>query len=347
MIEENGEKRVLTDHPVYWLLAQQPNKYMSAANMDLTSMIHADAWGNSVIGINRDSRNRPSSLDLICPGEWDCVKHNGDIWYKINGEVYPSSEVLHYRWFSLDGFTGLSPIRQNQITMGKGFKQARYSAMALGERPPDYLSYEGNLTPDQRALNQKSWREDRAAGKVPILTGKWSHTSTLIPPGDAEYIQTADLNDQQICGIYQTPPAFVQNYQRMTWNNAEQVDLIYAKHTITPICTVIEKENNMKLFTAKEQKNIYTKHNMNGLLRGDAAARAAFYTAMRNIGGMNGDEIRDREDMNKYEGGDIFTVQGANVPIDQLRDFYSQKVVPQETKPIKNGHLNGHASAYN
>lgn len=345
IIEENGDKRVLTDHPAYWLLAQQPNRYMSSANQMLTSMIHSDAWGDSVIGINRDSRYRPSSLDLICPGEWDCVKYNGDVWYKINGEMYPSSEVLHYRWFSVDGVHGISPIRQNQITMGKGFRQARYSATALGQRPPGMLSYEGNLTPQQEAQNQKAWKESIEKGLTPVLGGKMDYKSFLIPPGDAEYIETANLNDQQICGIWQTPPAFIQNYNRMTWNNAEQVDLIYAKHTITPICTVIEKENNMKLFTKKEQKNISTKYNMNGLLRGDSKARAEFYTAMRNIGGMNADEIRDKEDMNKYAGGEIYTVQSANIPVDQLRDFYTQKVMPK-TQPIKN-HVNGHEPAYN
>lgn len=79
---------------------------------------------------------------------------------------------------------------------------------------------------------------------------------------------------------------------------------------------------------------------MNGLLRGDITARAAFYTAMRNIGGMNGNEIRDREDMNGYDGGEIFTVQGANVPIDQLREFYSSKVAPT-APPINGQKVNG------
>src|SRR5436853_3403674 len=45
--ESNGKKEVLTDHPAYWLLSQQPNSYMSSANMMLTSMIHSDSWGNS------------------------------------------------------------------------------------------------------------------------------------------------------------------------------------------------------------------------------------------------------------------------------------------------------------
>ena len=101
----------------------------------------------------------------------------------------------------------------------------------------------------------------------------------------------------------------------------------------------------MKLFTQKEQKNHFVKFNMNGLLRGDIQARAAFYTAMRNIGGMNGNEIRDREDMNSYEGGEIFTVQGANIPIDQLRAHYEKlnsTAAPANGQPRNGQKVNGY-----
>lgn len=345
MMEENNEKRILTDHATYYPLAQQANSYMSSAQLFLTSMIHSDSWGNSIIGINRDSRGRPYSFDLICPGEWDCVKVEGNAFYKINGEMYSSKDVLHFRWFSIDGLIGISPIRQNQITLGAAFKQARYQGMTLGQRPPGILHYEGTLTAEQRAQNQKSWETDQAIGKVPILSGKWGYDPIIIPPGEAEYIQTANLTAQEIYGIYQLPPTFAQNYERATWANAEQADLVYAKHTITPICRVIEQECNMKLFTEKEKKNHFVKFNMNGLLRGDIAARAAFYTAMRNIGGMNGNEIRDREDMNGYDGGEIFTVQGANIPIDQLRKHYeslASKTPAAEERPRNGKAVNGH-----
>lgn len=339
MIEENGQKRVLTDHPTYYPLAHEPNKYTSSANLFLTSMLHSDGYGNSIIGINRDSRGRPVSFDIVDPNEWDVIKQEGDAYYRINGVMFTSKDVLHFRWFSLDGIYGLSPIMQNKMTMGKAFKQNRYSSQALGDRPPGHLSYEGNLTPEQRGQNQKSWIEDRQAGRVPILSGKWGYQSHMIAPGDAEYIETANLTAQQLYGIFQLPPTFAQNYDRATWANAEQADLVYAKHTVTNIVRVMEQECNMKLYTPKEKKNIFTKWNMNGLLRGDSAARAAFYTAMRNIGGMNGNEIRSLEDLNQYEGGEIFTIQGANVPVDQLREFYSSKVVP---KPKENGKVNGY-----
>lgn len=345
MIEENNSKRVLTDHAVYYPLAQQANSYMSSAQLFLTSMIHSDSWGNSIIFIHRDSRQRPYAFDIIEPGQWDAVKVGGDAFYKINGEVYPSRDVLHFRWFSYDGLIGISPIRNNQITMGAAFKQERYQAHALSNRPPGFLSYEGQQTPDQKAQNQKSWKNDMQNGNVPLLTGKWSFTPVILPPGEAEYVSTAGLTDQKICGIYQMPPAFVQNYDRMTWNNSEQVDLLYAKHTITPICRIIEQECNMKLFTEKEKKNHFVKFNLNGLLRGDIAARAAFYTAMRNIGGMNGNEIRALEDMNTYEGGEIFTVQGAQIPIDQLREHYEKlaaRADQQGQQPRNGKSVNGY-----
>lgn len=341
MIEENGDKRVLVDHPLYMPLSHQANNYMTSANMFLTSMLHSDTNGNSVIAINRDSRGRVYSFDIVKPGDWDVTTNNGEAWYKLNGVIYPSRDVLHFRWFSMDGLCGISPITQNRITMGKAFKEERYSATQLGIKPPGFLHYEGNLSSPQMAQNQKSWKEDMQNGRTPVLAGRWDYKPIMLSADDAAYIETSKMTDQRIYGIFQLPPAFAQNYDRMTWSNSEQADLVYAKHTITPIVRVMEQEMNMKLFTEKEKKNHFVKFNMNGLLRGDSAARAAFYTAMRNIGGMNGNEIRDREDMNAYDGGETFTIQGANVPVDMLRDFYSNKVAPT-AQPVNGKTVNGH-----
>lgn len=324
-----GNKTVITDHPAYYPLAHQPNSYMSSANMMLTSMIHADSWGNSFIGINRNGRGQVTSLEPLMP--WNCktiTPIDGTAYYDINGMIYNSRDILHFRWFSYDGLNGISPIRQNAITMGKAFKAERYSSMALGQKPPGILNYEGNLTPTQTAENQKNWKETLFRGDTPVLSGRWNFTPIMLSPSDAQYIESERLTDKKIYGIFRIPPVFAQDFERATFTNAEQSDLIFAKHTILPIIRVIEQECNMKLFSEREKKNTYVKFNMNGLLRGDSQARAQFYTAMRNIGGMNANEIREREDMNSYDGGEIYTVQGANIPIDQLRDFYESKVDP-------------------
>lgn len=88
----------------------------------------------------------------------------------------------------------------------------------------------------------------------------------------------------------------------------------------------------MKLYTRKEKATHSTKFNLNVLLRGDSKTRAEFYTAMRSVGGMNGDDIRRNEDMVSYTGGDIFTVQSANISIDQLKEFYASKIRAADAK---------------
>jgi HK97 family phage portal protein len=341
---ENGDKEVLTDHPSYYPLAHQPNNYMTSANMFLTSMLHADGEGNSYIGINRNGRQNVSSFDLLQPGDVDNITiSNGNAFYKVRGEMYNGRDILHFKWFSLDGVRGISPIRQNAMTMGKALKNERFSAFAVGKTPPMLLSYEGMQTPEQKAENQKTWERDVATGRTPILTGRWDVKQLMLNPVDVQYIETEKLTDKKIYGIFRIPPVFAQDFERATFTNAEQSDLIFAKHTISPIVRVIEQECNMKLFSEREKKNTYVKFNMNGLLRGDTMSRSQFYNTMRNIGAMNANEIRSYEDMNRYEGGEIYTVQGANVPIDQLREFYSSKVAPTAEPEQK---LNGKRVTY-
>ena len=43
---------------------------------------------------------------------------------------------------------------------------------------------------------------------------------------------------------------------------------------------------------------------LEGLLRGNTEARAAFYTSMANLGVYSVNEIREREGLNRVEGGD-------------------------------------------
>lgn len=339
--DSKGLKKVLEDHPAYYPLAHEPNSYMSSANLFMTSMIHSDSWGNSIIAINRDSFMRPTSFEIIMPDDWQVTVVDGKAFYKIRGLVYNSSDVLHFRWFSLDGLNGISPIRQNMITMGKAMKLEKYSSMAIGQKPPGILSYEGDIRPETKAENQKSWSKDLTEGKTPILSGKWNFQSIMLSPDEAQYILTAGLTDQKIAGIFRVPPVFLQDYQRATWSNAEESDLIFVKHTIMPIIRIIEQECNMKLFTDREKKKTYVKFNLNGLLRGDLAARQAFYQSMVNTGVMSRNEARGLEDMNAYPGGDDMLVQSAMAPADMLRDFYKNKVLPTAQPVNGKEKLNG------
>ncbi|WP_038002113.1 hypothetical protein [Syntrophorhabdus aromaticivorans] len=53
---------------------------------------------------------------------------------------------------------------------------------------------------------------------------------------------------------------------------------------------------------------VHYKHVVEGILRADAAGRGAFYREMFNIGAFSINEIRQLEDKDPIEGGDIHLV---------------------------------------
>src|SRR5690606_34107600 len=74
-----------------------------------------------------------------------------------------------------------------------------------------------------------------------------------------------------------------------------------------------EQEIGRKLLVGMKESDLYCRHNFMMLLRGDSAARAAFYTAMFRLGVMNRDEIREREELNPVDGGDQYYIEGSNL----------------------------------
>jgi hypothetical protein len=66
-----------------------------------------------------------------------------------------------------------------------------------------------------------------------------------------------------------------------------------------------EQEFDRKLLSPPD---VYSKHNVNALLRGDHASRSAYYVAMSNIGVLSINDIRELEDMPPVEGGDAYRV---------------------------------------
>jgi len=121
------------------------------------------------------------------------------------------------------------------------------------------------------------------------------------------------------------PPTLVQLESQTTYNNVEQQNLQFARHTIAPWAKRIEQEIDRKLIQSRERPHIYSKFNLNDLYRGDMQSRADFYTKMLNNGVLSINEVRGKEDMNPTSGGDTHVVQINQIALDKL-GAYSDKV---------------------
>jgi hypothetical protein len=60
----------------------------------------------------------------------------------------------------------------------------------------------------------------------------------------------------------------------------------------------MEQEANLRLFGARARGTVYSKINLNALMRGDPKVRGEWYKAMVNAGVMSINEVRELEELN-------------------------------------------------
>ncbi|EOW5942702.1 phage portal protein, partial [Escherichia coli O13,129,135:H11] len=79
-------------------------------------------------------------------------------------------------------------------------------------------------------------------------------------------------------------------------------------------------ENSIQrwLIPAKDVGRIHAEHNLDGLLRGDSASRAAFMKAMGEAGLRTINEMRRTDNLPPLPGGDVAMRQSQYVPITDL-----------------------------
>jgi HK97 family phage portal protein len=336
---DNG-KQVLKNNPIYRLIHTSPNENTTAFNFWYSVIWNALTEGNGYAVIVRDNNFIPTELIQVKSENVTVMKEGLDVFYRVGGEMIPSSDMLHIKMHSIDGICGLSPIMWNANVMGYKIKQERYSAQAIGTKGTGFITSQG-LKEDQGQQVADQYKEAINQGKVPFLgtMGDTKWHNQMITPNEAQYIETRLQTNSEILGIYRLPPAFAQNYERATYANASQQDQVYVKHTLTPWLKLIEQECDRKLFkeaNSTRSNPFYTKFNVNSILRGDIETRFNTYHNMILDGVYSADEVRELENMPPQPDGlgKKYYIQGA------MREKGTEPIDnnPNEAQRSVNGH---------
>ncbi len=332
-------------HPVYNLLHEQPHPLYTSETFRRVMMTHLLLWGNFYAEIQRDNKNRPIALKIINPWDVQVFADADRLYYQIikTGRLLQDYEIIHLKNFTTDGLIGRSPVRVARDTFQMSMDTQNFgtSFYQNGTRLSGAMTTEQKVSPDSKKLMRDDWESQYGAGarnqgKTAFLSDGWKYQQIGIPPGDAQFIETRKFSRTEICGIFHVPPHMVMDLENATFSNIENQNRWYVSHTLTPYIVSIEQEFNRKLFRDSEKGEYYNKLNVKGLLRGDTAAQTAHISALVDRGIYSRNEARAYDDLNPYDGGDDFLVQGAMTPADLLRGFYESKLnagEPLDTNP--------------
>src|SRR5262249_37979923 len=156
-----------------------------------------------------------------------------------------------------------------------------------------------------------------------------------IPPEDSQFIESRRFQILEIARWFNLPPHKIGDLERATFSNIEHQAIEYVQDTLRPWLVLWEQELDTKLIRPLERRQQFTKHNVEGLLRGDYASRMQGYAVGRQWGRYPANDVRALEDMNPLPGdqGNIYLTPINMAPADRLHEIVDKQVEPPPPAP--------------
>jgi HK97 family phage portal protein len=326
-------RREAPEFYLYGLLHDMPNPQMTAMEFREVTQAHLVSWGNAYSRRKIDGRGRVVELWPLHPaGILQDAYRDGRRFYQYQDprsgktQWYSADEIWHLRGLGDDGRWGYNPI----ALMRKGIKLGM-AAETFGQkffqndaRPGVIIEHPARLKDEAYERMKKSWAENHQGPKnywkPDILEEGAKLHEVGIPPEDAQFLETRKFQIIEIARIFRVPPHMLAELDRATWANIEQQSIEFIIHSIRPWLVRWEQSIRMELMTEAERARYYPEHVIEGLLRGDIQSRYAAYAVGRQNGWLSANDIRELENMNPIDGGDVYLVPLNMVPADKIED---------------------------
>jgi HK97 family phage portal protein len=323
---EDGSRTVAQDLPLYSLLHDSPHADFTAVEFWEGVAASLCLWGNAyaekIMRGGRLSSLQPLRCELMVVDRNDA----GERVYRYHDpdgfRVLREDRVFHVRGFGHAGDVGLSPIAYARQSLGSAMAAEESAArlFAGGIQPGGILTSPGTLTPEQRTQLQSIMQQfvgSSNANKMMIMEAGLSFSQVTMNQDDVQMLETRSFAVEEICRWFRVPPFMVGHTQKTTsWGTGlEQQQIGFLTFALRPYLSRIEQAVRRSLIPAAERSRVFAEFKVEGLLRGDSKARAAFYAIMVQNGIMTRNEVRGLENLPPKPGGDKLTVQSQNVPL--------------------------------
>jgi HK97 family phage portal protein len=309
----DGRRQEARELGVYRVLSKQPNFWQSSYEWMEQMAHHTALWGSGYSRIVPGERGFADQLIPLHPSrvkERMLADQTGrpvslvyDYWGPEGSRTYQQSEILHFRWLSDNGYSGLVPAE----LCGTAVSLARKLDIAAGAywdnsaRPDVVLETQEQIPDPAVASLRQQWREMyggvRNKGQTAILPRKV--TARVLEGSSREAAQFMELRQSivgEIARAFGIPSTLIGDASMAKFSNVEQEFLSAQVFTLLPWQRRMEGAIDRSIRSTYGDE-VYCKLDNRGLLRGDTAARASLYQALWGMGSIRPNEIRALEDL--------------------------------------------------
>lgn len=331
----NG-KRIAVERPIYKVLHDTPNPYMTAMSFREALMGHILLWGNGYAEIVRNGMGEVVELWPVTPNRVTINMLDGKPYYTINMGTEPSvtlprEQVLHIPGLGFDGFRGYSVVAMARRSFALGMAMESFGVKYYenGTHPGVVVSHPGKLkdTASLREALTASYYGLGQSNRLMLLEESMKIERVTVPNTDGQFLESRQFGVTEVARWFNLPPHKIKDLTRSSFSNIFQEQISFVTDSILPWLVRLEQNYNMQLLDQVGGR-YYFKHTVEGLLRGDPASRASFYSTMLDRGVFSINEVRELEDKDPIAGGDIHLVPLNMTTLDKAGQTQDAVVVP-------------------
>jgi HK97 family phage portal protein len=339
------EKNLLLDNDISYILNVSPNEEMTSFNFKIFLIQCAIITGNGYAEIERTMDGRIKKLWPLNPKRVSPIRDvNGTLYYQVLPSTYGGETVylaprdifvvrnLHTK----DAIQGLGLVGYAMQTLGisLGADKMANSLFANGGMPSGVLTHPGRISEEAAKRIAASWKENhggKKTGGTALLEEGVTYNPISHSPDVLQFLESRQFNVIEIARFLGIPPTKLFDSNSAKFNNIEHSNLEVATDTLDSWARNLESEADMKLLVNKRSGK-KTELDLYAVFRGDMSTRATYFQKMMQAGAITPNEIRLKEGLAPYDGGDRYYIATNNFsPADRVDEIVDAQVAPKET----------------
>ena len=332
-------------HRYYRMMAERPNRFMSASVFWTYMEFCRNHWGNAYALIDTNDPTKPQLWPLHPERVrvyYDDARllntARADVYYVYNTAdgplTFASEEILHFKAHqTVDGLVGVSVREQLASTIQGNIKAQKMvnKMYDSGMTAKAVLQYTGNLKDASvealtRGMEAYAKGEMKAKGIeniIPVPLGM-QLTPLSLKLADSQFLEVKQYSALQIAAAFGVKPNQVGDYTKNSYASAEAQQLSFLIDTLLFNIKQYEEELSWKLLTdAEAAAGMVAKFNTAVLLRADQQTKISTLSTAVSSFLMTPNEAREQLDLPHKDGGDALLGNGAAIPVQYAGSQYT------------------------
>jgi len=333
--ERTGRVRSRVGNDPRWaLLNSWPNPEMTAMELWETWIAHALLWGPGYIYVLYNQAGQVAELWPLRPDRTRPMRTpGGQLYYTTILDNGQPQSLAPENVLVIQSIFGLSPIKvaREALTINIAAEEYAGRFWANNARPGGIIEMPRSMENDEYDEFRRRWRAGHEGLKrsqlIGILTGGAKWTEVGISPGLAQFIETRQFGVRETARLFRVPPHMIADLEgTVSRASIEQQSIEFVVYSLRPWLVRAEQKIRQRLFNQRTDiaSERYPEFLVDGLMRGDTAARYEGYAKGIQWGFLSRADVREIENLPIPDGQDLdqfllpmnMLPSGALLPVD-------------------------------